>query len=202
MASRLRGQPVQPKAHGFDYFFGFLSGLVDYYQHTDQNGKPDLFENDTPVQVDGYMTDLITERATRFIDQNAQQPFFLEVAYNAAHWPFQVPDKPSVAPGNGRFVQPHEEHTSTRADYAAILERADQGVGRIVDTLQKRGLDAQHARDLHQRQRRRMAVAQRAALPPQDDDLGGRHPRAAHHEVAGTDSVRPHRRRRRASSST
>ena len=129
-----------PKAHGFDYFFGFLSGLVDYYQHTDQNGKPDLFENDTPVQVDGYMTDLITDRAMRFIDQNAQQPFFLEVAYNAAHWPFQVPDKPSVAPDNARFVQPHEEHTSTRADYAAILERADQGVGRIVDTLQKRGL--------------------------------------------------------------
>jgi len=129
-----------PKAHGFDYFFGFLSGLVDYYQHTDQTGKPDLFENDKPVQVDGYMTDLITERAMSFIDRNAQQPFFLEVAYNAAHWPFQVPDKPSVAPGNARLVQPHEDHTSTRADYVAMLERADQGVGKIVDTLQKRGL--------------------------------------------------------------
>jgi len=129
-----------PKAHGFDYFFGFLSGLVDYYQHTDQSGKPDLFENDKPVTVDGYMTDLITERAIRFIDQSKQQPFFLEVAYNAAHWPFQVPDKPSVAPDNARFVQPHEEHTSTRADYAAILERADQGVGRIVSTLEKLGL--------------------------------------------------------------
>ncbi len=130
----------QPKGHGFDYFFGFLSGLVDYYQHTDQNGKPDLFENDKPVTVDGYMTDLITDRAIRFIDQSKQQPFFLEVAYNAAHWPFQVPDKPSVAPDNARFVQPHEEHTSTRADYAAILERADQGVGRIVSTLEKLGL--------------------------------------------------------------
>jgi arylsulfatase A len=130
----------RPRAHGFDYFFGFLSGVLDYYQHTDQNGEPDLFENDAPARVDGYMTDLITERAMRFIDQNVQQPFFLEVAYNAAHWPFQVPDKPSVAPNNARFVQPHEEHTSTRADYAAILERADQGVGRIVDTLQKHGL--------------------------------------------------------------
>ena len=130
----------QPKAHGFDYFFGFLSGLVDYYQHTDQNGKPDLFENGQPVQVDGYMTDLITARAVTFIDQNAQRPFFLEVAYNAAHWPFQVPDKPSVAPDNARFVQPHDEHTSTRADYVAMLERADQGVGRIVNALQQHGL--------------------------------------------------------------
>ena len=129
-----------PKAHGFDYFFGFLSGLVDYYQHTDQTGKPDLFENDKPVSVDGYMTDLITERSVKFIDEQAGRPFFLEVAYNAAHWPFQVPDKPSRAPGNARFVQPHEENTSTRADYVAMLERADQGVGRILETLEKRGL--------------------------------------------------------------
>jgi arylsulfatase A-like enzyme len=130
----------QPNAHGFDYFFGFLSGLVDYYQHTDQTGSHDLYENGKPVHVDGYMTDLITERSMKFIEQNATRPFFLEVAYNAAHWPFQVPDKPSVAPGNARFVQPNEENTSTRRDYAAILERADQGVGRIVETLQKLGL--------------------------------------------------------------
>jgi arylsulfatase A-like enzyme len=129
-----------PNAHGFDSFFGFLSGLVDYYHHTDQNGNSDLYENATPVQVEGYMTDLITERSMKFIDDHAGQPFFLEVAYNAAHWPFQVPDKPSRAPGNARFVQPHEDGTSTRADYVAILERADQGVGRILDTLQKRGL--------------------------------------------------------------
>jgi arylsulfatase A-like enzyme len=130
----------QPNAHGFDYFFGFLGGLVDYYQHTDQAGNADLYENGKAVRVDGYMTDLITERSVNFIEQHAQRPFFLEVAYNAAHWPFQVPDKPSVAPDNGRFVQPHEEHTSTRRDYAAMLERADLGVGRIVDSLQRLGL--------------------------------------------------------------
>jgi arylsulfatase A len=130
----------QPNAHGFDYFFGFLSGLIDYYQHTDQTGSHDLYENGKPVHVDGYSTDLITERSVTFIEQHAQRPFFLEVAYNAAHWPFQVPDKPSVAPDNARFVQPHEENTSTRRDYAAMLERADQGVGRIVETLQKLGL--------------------------------------------------------------
>jgi arylsulfatase A-like enzyme len=130
----------QPNAHGFDYFWGFLSGLVDYYQHTDQRGEHDLFENGKPVHVDGYMTDLITDRSVAFIERNAKQPFFLEVSYNAAHWPFQVPDKPSVAPGNSRFVQPHEENTSTRADYVAILERADQGVGQIMAALEKLGL--------------------------------------------------------------
>jgi arylsulfatase A-like enzyme len=129
-----------PGAHGFDYFFGFKSGLVDYYQHTDQAGMHDLFENDAPTHPQGYMTDLITERSVKFIEEHAEGPFFLEVAFNAAHWPFQVPDKPSVAPNNARFVQPQDADTSTRADYVAILERADQGVGKILEALDRRGL--------------------------------------------------------------
>jgi arylsulfatase A-like enzyme len=129
-----------PNAHGFDYFFGFKSGLIDYYQHTDQSGEHDLFENTAATHVTGYSTDLFTERSVKFIEQNASQPFFLEVAFNAAHWPFQVPDHPSVAPGNGRFVQPQEDPTSTRKDYVAILERADQGVGKILATLERLGL--------------------------------------------------------------
>ena len=130
-----------PRAHGFDYFFGFKSGYIDYYQHTDGSGTHDLFENDAPAHTEGYMTDLVTARAARFIDEHARAPFFLEVAYNAAHWPFQIPDHPSVAPGNGRFVQPQEDTTGTRRDYAAIVERADQGVGRILEALRANGLD-------------------------------------------------------------
>ena len=130
-----------PNAHGFEYFFGFKSGYVDYYQHTNSDGDADLFENATPVRVDGYMTDLITERSEKFIDEHAGGPFFLEVSYSAAHWPFQVPDRPSVAADRSRFVQPEEASTATRQDYIAMLERADQGVGRIVQALRRRGLE-------------------------------------------------------------
>jgi arylsulfatase A-like enzyme len=130
---------TSPGAHGFEYFFGLKSGLIDYYQHTDQSGNHDLYENDEPAHVAGYSTDLFTDRTIAFIEKNAGSPFFVELAYNAAHWPFQVPDMPSVAPGNARFVQPQEQ-ASTRADYVKILERADQGVGRILAALEKRGL--------------------------------------------------------------
>jgi arylsulfatase A-like enzyme len=129
-----------PNAHGFDYFFGLKSGLIDYYQHTDTSGDHDLWENDKPAHVTGYSTDLFTERSVQFIEQNAGQPFFLEVAFNAAHWPFQVPDHPSVAPDNARFVQPQDQTTSTRQDYVAIVERADRGVGQILAALERRGL--------------------------------------------------------------
>lgn len=130
-----------PIAHGFDYFFGFKSGYIDYYQHTDGAGESDLFENETPVHVDGYMTDLITERSVKFINEHAAGAFFLEVTYNAAHWPFQVPDHPSIAADNAHFVQAEESPTASRQDYVAILERADQGIGRILQALRSRGLE-------------------------------------------------------------
>jgi arylsulfatase A-like enzyme len=102
---------MSPRAHGFDYFVGFKSGYLDYSQHTGGDGQHDLYENDEPTHVTGYMTDLITERSVKFIDQAAGRPFFLEVAYNAAHWPFQVPVQPfgerNIIMGQlGRFLKP------------------------------------------------------------------------------------------------
>ena len=131
-----------PKAHGFDSFFGFKSGYIDYYQHTDSGGQPDLFEDDQPATINGYMTDLITDRSVKFINDHAKTPFFLEVAYNAAHWPYQVPDHPSIAIGNSRHIVAHDENPGTRADYVKIMERADQGVGQILAALDRHGLSS------------------------------------------------------------
>lgn len=131
-----------PKAHGFLSFFGFKAGYIDYYQHTDAAGEPDLFENDTPTTATGYMTDLITERSVRYIDAHAKAPFFLEVAYNVPHWPYQIPDHPSTAIGNSRHIVAFDEKPETRADYVKMMERADQGVGRILAAIDRNGLAA------------------------------------------------------------
>jgi arylsulfatase A-like enzyme len=129
-----------PAAHGFDYFFGFKGGFTDYYQHTNGLGEHDLWENDAMVEQEGYMTDLITEHSVAFIKNNATVPFFLSVQYNAAHWPYQRPDMPSTAENHAAHVQPYMENTGTREDYAAILERADQGIGMILQALDAAGL--------------------------------------------------------------
>ena len=131
-----------PIAHGFDYFFGFKSGFVDYYQHTnsDAPGYADLYENDSSVTVPGYMTDLITDRTVRFIERNAAKPFFVDVAYNAPHWPYQVPDRPTVARDSARHLNAFDDSTSTRAEYVAMLERVDAGVGKILAALDRLGL--------------------------------------------------------------
>jgi len=129
-----------PAAHGFDYFFGLKSGYHDFYTHHGSDGQPDLWENERKVEVPGYMTDLITDRATRFIEQNRARPFFIDVAFNAPHWPYQRPGAPSVARDNARHLMPSDSATSTRADYVAMVERVDWGVGQIVRTLDRLGL--------------------------------------------------------------
>ena len=129
-----------PNAHGFDEFFGFKSGYIDYYQHTAGTDAPlhaDLFDNDKPVEVTGYMTDLITDRALRAIEQAKAKPFFVEVAYNAPHWPYQRPDQPSTARDAARHLTPFDHDTSTRADYVTMVERVDAGVGRILAALDR-----------------------------------------------------------------
>ena len=130
-----------PNAHGFDYFYGFLAGYVDFYTHTRGfDGADDLWENGVAVKDSGYMTDLITRRAVGFIERNAGRPFFLEVAYSAAHWPFQRPGHPTRAARNGAFQHPDDSIPATRADYIAMLEHADAGVGEILAALDRHGL--------------------------------------------------------------
>jgi arylsulfatase A-like enzyme len=131
-----------PVSHGFEYFFGFKSGFIDFYTHTspDSPGYDDLFENDSAVRVDGYMTDLITDRVVRWIERNGRKPFFIDVAFNAPHWPYQVPDRPSVARDSARHLSAFDDSTSTRAEYVAMIERVDLGVGQILATLDRLGL--------------------------------------------------------------
>jgi arylsulfatase A-like enzyme len=123
-----------PLAHGFDEFFGLLSADIDNYSHREITGEPDLYEGDQPVQRKGYMTDLLTQRAVAFIESHASKPFFLEIAYNAVHWPFQPPDRPDDV----REVRTW--YKGTRRDYAKMLERVDDGVGAILGALERRGL--------------------------------------------------------------
>lgn len=135
---------MSPNAHGFDWFWGLKSGYHDYYRHTDGAGKPDLWENDTPISADGYSTDLIASKAVSFIEQHATrhatQPFFIDVAFNAPHWPFQRPGAPSVARDNGQLLAPSDSAAGTRADYVSMVERMDRGVGDVLRALDRLGI--------------------------------------------------------------
>lgn len=123
-----------PNAHGFDEFHGLLSGNVDHYSHKEVNEELDWYENTKPVEVTGYSTDLIRARAGAFIDKHAREPFFLYVAFNAVHWPFQPPGKPADVRTKPTWFD------GTRKDYAGMVEAVDAAVGHILGTLDKHQL--------------------------------------------------------------
>jgi arylsulfatase A-like enzyme len=119
-----------PNRHGFDEFWGFLGGYLDYYNNMGEFNRHDLFHNDSATSTPVYLTDEITTRAQSFIRQHANAPFFVEVAYNATHSPFQPPGLPEA-----KRERKDRVRDGTRADYVAMLESADRGVGIILRTL-------------------------------------------------------------------
>jgi arylsulfatase A len=131
-----------PNRHGFDYFWGFLAGYIDWYKHIRGDGQPDLWENGTAIRHDGYLGHEVTSRAVAFVEKQAGGPFFLEVTYGAPHWPFQSPHRASIAARrNGSMAQwPADVDAPSRQDYAEIVEDLDAGIGRILEALEARGL--------------------------------------------------------------
>ena len=128
-----------PNRHGFDYAFYVLGGGVDYFYHCEPNGNPVLRLNEQPIRRSGYFTDLVTDEAIRFIHREADKPFFLYVPYTAPHTPYQGPGdaSPQPLPENSEL---YDQGKGSAKTYRAIVERLDEGVGRIVTALKEKEL--------------------------------------------------------------
>ncbi|KAA5537990.1 sulfatase [Roseiconus nitratireducens] len=121
----------QPHQQGFDHFFGLLGGNHHYFDHMDRIGVPDLWLDNAPIKREGYSTDLITEDAITFIESHHEAPFFLYLSHAAPHFPYQAPgdrDKP-VKPKTKSWQQ------GDRETYVAMVERMDDGIGKVLATL-------------------------------------------------------------------
>ncbi len=125
-----------PNAHDFDEFIGHHQWTVSYYNHKTEQGDPGLYENDRIIERDGYLTDLLSDEAVDFIGRNRDKPFFLTLAYNAALPPYQPPGLPESKWDDGWDV-----NTATRDDYVRMVERMDEGIGKVLDTLDALNLD-------------------------------------------------------------
>lgn len=82
-----------------------------------------------------YLTDRLTDEATRFIDTNRDRPFFLHLAHYTVHNPLEAPagsDAPwTRVPANERQGHPV---------YAAMVKNLDDNIGRLVRHLEARRL--------------------------------------------------------------
>lgn len=170
-----------PLARGFDRYYGTIHGAGSFFDPSslirdntmispfaDAEYKPELY----------YYTDAISENARRYIDEHVkkspEKPFFLYVAYTAAHWPMHALPE-DIAKYKGKYnegyapvrqarfekakmlgvISADQQLTPGNMDwnqiadkaweaagmevYAAMVDRMDQGIGRIVNQLKLNG---------------------------------------------------------------
>jgi arylsulfatase A-like enzyme len=168
-----------PLQRGFDRFYGTITGGGSFYDPTtlcrgNTYVTPDNDPEYKPAHF--YYTDAITENALTFIRDHAKEhsdePYFMYVAYTAAHWPMHAPEA-EIAKHRGEYdggygparaarfarlkelglvnpawaLSPQAEdwgavtnkawETRCMEVYAAMVDRMDQGIGRIVAELKR-----------------------------------------------------------------
>src|SRR5260370_42189897 len=115
-----------------------MDGYTGYYAHRGDGGEPDLYEGETPVGRQGYVTDLLSERAVAFVEEAAAapQPYFLSLHYTAPHWPWSSPSVEAAA--RQREVDRAEiiEGGSTRI-YGEMMQILDAGIERGIAAVQR-----------------------------------------------------------------
>src|SRR5437868_6257381 len=130
-----------PLKSGYDHFFGFRGGAVDYYSHLDTRQKHDLWDGDIEVDKIGYLTEVLGARALDAVNYYAKsgQPFLISLHFNAPHWPWEAPgdeaESKRVAGTNLRDFD-----GGTQKTYQRMIEAMDAQIGRVLDALDTNGL--------------------------------------------------------------
>ena len=108
-----------PLQRGFDQFYGTIHGAGSFFdpntltrgnQYVSPFADPQYTQNEM-ANGEFYYTDAIADHASRFIHDHHQatekEPFFLYVAFTAAHWPMHALEK-DIAKYQGRYDSGYE----------------------------------------------------------------------------------------------
>ena len=143
-----------PNAMGFDEQYGFYGAFTLYsekrnspnYVHYVQDSYSSKYQwktgrketsaimrNDKVIKEERYTTQAILEEGVEFIARNKEKPFFLYLAFNAPHVPFQAPKAY------------YEMHSDTEEEnkrvYYAMIHALDDAIGSLNDKLKMMGLE-------------------------------------------------------------
>jgi arylsulfatase A-like enzyme len=124
-----------PNRHGFDEFFGINGSSADYFTHYNNGGRPDLYENLTLSDQQGYLTDLFTDRAVQYLGRAHPRPFFMSLQYNAPHWPWEGPTDQALAKNSAGTAG------GNNAIYGEMVKSMDSGIGKVFEALRKANLE-------------------------------------------------------------
>jgi arylsulfatase A-like enzyme len=139
----VEGTTGHPNKQGFDEWFGYLDQIHAHSYYPDH-----LYKNSEKVALDGeqYSHDLIVDTAFKFIKMNKDKPFFLYFSLTIPHASLEVPND-SLKKYLGKYPEEpysgenYKEQKTPRAAFAAMIDRFDQSVGRMMELLKELGID-------------------------------------------------------------
>jgi arylsulfatase A-like enzyme len=128
--------PFRPQDRGFQEVLVHCGGGVgqtpdfwgnDYFDDT-------YFHNGKPQKYTGYCTDVFFDNAMEFIEANKTRTFFVYLATNAPHSPFNVSEK---------YSKPFEDkgEPTDRARFYGMITNIDENIGRLMQHLKRLGLE-------------------------------------------------------------
>lgn len=144
------GDGRHPLDQGFNHFYGFIGGMVDYFTHNNAppggNIKPvfDWYRNRDVNRDQGYTTDLLTDESIRFIgDHSTKEPFFLYLAFNAPHLPLEAkPEYLKIPAEKAKLTRwlTTDDNKVNRQLLASMVECLDDNIGRVLKAIDDNGL--------------------------------------------------------------
>ena len=152
------GEVGDPNKQGVDDFFGYNCQLLAHNYYADH-----LWENDKRIELEDnynggfgtYTQDLIQEKALKFLDKNAEKPFFLFLPYVLPHAELIVPEDSIIQKFRGKFPEKpfkgvdsgpafrkggYCSQKEPHATFAAMIYRLDVYVGQVVAKLKELGV--------------------------------------------------------------
>jgi arylsulfatase A-like enzyme len=129
------GSPPEagPQQQGFDvnvggYSAGHPTWEGSYFQ---PNNNPEIDD----ARDGEYLTDYLFRKATEYILQHQDEPFYLQLSPYSVHTPIEAPDARIAHYEQKSTVNGHNDPT-----YATMIESVDRGVGHVMATLDSLGL--------------------------------------------------------------
>ena len=130
-----------PLKSGYETFFGITGGNAGYFTHLGEGGDPDLIEGEVSVAHEGYMTDLLSDRAAKHIREQAKakRPFFLSLHYTAPHWPWSAPSVEAESrQREAKVIAKVLSHDGgSPRIFAEMVTVMDSGIGRVLAALEQ-----------------------------------------------------------------
>lgn len=130
------GSISTPGTKGFDYFFGYICQRHAHRFYTDY-----LYRNTERIELTQspekktYAQDLIADESLKFIRDHKEGPFFLYCAWTVPHGGYTADNVPSIE------QYKNTDWTEAKKCYAAMVERLDSDLGRVMAQLKELGLD-------------------------------------------------------------